>query len=42
MTYQHVLFWQDEIGEQLKKHEEEVELFHESYNTVVAEDKVRQ
>ncbi|XP_074532554.1 cilia- and flagella-associated protein 43 isoform X2 [Halichoeres trimaculatus] len=32
--------YKDEIDEQLKKHEEEVELFHENYNTIVAEDKV--
>ncbi|XP_065815859.1 cilia- and flagella-associated protein 43 [Labrus bergylta] len=31
--------YKDEIGEQLKTHEEEVELFHENYNTTVAEDK---
>ncbi|XP_041644785.1 cilia- and flagella-associated protein 43 [Cheilinus undulatus] len=31
--------YKDEIGEQLKKHEEEVELFHENYNTLLSEDK---
>ncbi|XP_034537901.1 cilia- and flagella-associated protein 43 isoform X3 [Notolabrus celidotus] len=31
--------FKDEIGEQLKKHEEEVELFHENYSTIVVDDK---
>ncbi|XP_054455755.1 cilia- and flagella-associated protein 43 [Anoplopoma fimbria] len=30
----------EEIREEVKKHEEELELFHESYESIVAEDKV--
>ncbi|XP_041802985.1 cilia- and flagella-associated protein 43 [Chelmon rostratus] len=30
----------DEIGEEVKRHEEEVQLFHETYDSIVAEDKV--
>ncbi|XP_018552334.1 LOW QUALITY PROTEIN: cilia- and flagella-associated protein 43 [Lates calcarifer] len=33
------LAYKDEIGEEVKRHEEEVELFHETYDSVVAEDK---
>lgn len=31
---------QEKIVEELKKHEEEVELFQETYDSIVAEDKV--
>ncbi|XP_028458704.1 cilia- and flagella-associated protein 43 isoform X2 [Perca flavescens] len=34
------LAYKDEIGEEVKRHEEEVELFHETYDSIVAEDKV--
>nr|XP_046257140.1 cilia- and flagella-associated protein 43 isoform X2 [Scatophagus argus] len=30
----------DDIGEEVKRHEEELELFHETYDRIVAEDKV--
>lgn len=40
--YRHVFPWQDEIGEEVKKHEEEIQLFHETYDNIVAEDKVSQ
>lgn len=30
------------MGEEVKKHEEEIELFHETYDSIVAEDKVSQ
>ncbi|CAJ1067274.1 cilia- and flagella-associated protein 43 isoform X2 [Xyrichtys novacula] len=32
--------YKDEISEQLKKHEDEVELFNKNYDTIVAEDRV--
>ncbi|XP_047459238.1 cilia- and flagella-associated protein 43 [Mugil cephalus] len=35
-----MLAYKDEITEEVKKHAEEVELFHEAYDTLVAEDKV--
>ncbi|XP_040905777.1 cilia- and flagella-associated protein 43 [Toxotes jaculatrix] len=35
-----MLAYKDEIGEEMKRHEEEVELFHETYDSIVAEDKV--
>ncbi|XP_042289784.1 cilia- and flagella-associated protein 43 isoform X1 [Thunnus maccoyii] len=34
------LAFKDEIEEEVKKHEKEVELFHETYDSVLAEDKV--
>ncbi|KAI3363278.1 hypothetical protein L3Q82_011908 [Scortum barcoo] len=34
------LAYKDEIGVEVKRHEEEVELFHETYDSIVAEDKV--
>ncbi|KAA8583707.1 hypothetical protein FQN60_014915 [Etheostoma spectabile] len=34
------LAYKDEIGEEVKRHEEEIELFHETYDSIVAEDKV--
>ncbi|XP_045926905.1 cilia- and flagella-associated protein 43 isoform X2 [Micropterus dolomieu] len=34
------LAYKDKVGEELKIHEEEVELFHETYESIVAEDKV--
>lgn len=33
--------WQDEVREDVKKYEEEVEAFQSTYNTIVAKDKVR-
>ncbi|XP_023282389.1 cilia- and flagella-associated protein 43 [Seriola lalandi dorsalis] len=34
------LAYEDETGEEVKRHEEEVELFHETYDSIIAEDKV--
>ncbi|KAF3841998.1 hypothetical protein F7725_023949, partial [Dissostichus mawsoni] len=34
------LAYKDELGEEVKRHEEDVELFQETYESVVAEDKV--
>ncbi|XP_039994475.1 cilia- and flagella-associated protein 43 [Xiphias gladius] len=34
------LAYKDEIGEEVKRHEEEVELFRETYDSILAEDKV--
>ncbi|KAM7385486.1 hypothetical protein PAMP_001568 [Pampus punctatissimus] len=35
-----MLAYKDEIEEEVKKHEREVELFHETYDSILAEDKV--
>ncbi|XP_037639094.1 cilia- and flagella-associated protein 43 isoform X1 [Sebastes umbrosus] len=35
-----MLTYKNEIGEEVKRREEEVELFHEAYDSIVAEDKV--
>lgn len=40
LFYQHVFLLQDEIEEEVKKYEREVELFHETYDSILAEDKV--
>ncbi|XP_008285025.1 WD repeat-containing protein 96 [Stegastes partitus] len=35
-----MLAYKDETGEELKRHEQEVELFHEAYDSLVEEDKL--
>ncbi|XP_024916858.1 cilia- and flagella-associated protein 43 isoform X2 [Cynoglossus semilaevis] len=35
-----LLAFKDDIGEEVRRREEEVELFHEEYDTIVAEDKI--
>ncbi|XP_071336498.1 cilia- and flagella-associated protein 43 isoform X2 [Trachinotus anak] len=40
LKHEKALAYKDEIGEEVKRHEEEVELFHETYDSIIAEDKV--
>uniref|UniRef100_UPI0037E722FD cilia- and flagella-associated protein 43 n=1 Tax=Semicossyphus pulcher TaxID=241346 RepID=UPI0037E722FD len=40
LKLENAVAYKDEIGEKVKRHEEEVELFHDTYNNIVAEDKV--
>lgn len=35
-----IFLWQDYSWEEVKRHEEEVKLFHETYDRIVAEDRV--
>lgn len=42
MPYWHIFLQQDKIGEEVRRHEEEVELFQENYDSTVAEDRVSQ
>ncbi|XP_070696760.1 cilia- and flagella-associated protein 43 [Pempheris klunzingeri] len=40
LKFEKMVAFKDETAEEVKRHEEEVELFHESYDSIVAEDKV--
>ncbi|XP_059215696.1 cilia- and flagella-associated protein 43 isoform X2 [Centropristis striata] len=40
LKLEETLAYKDEIAEDVKRHEEEVELFHKSYDSIVIEDKV--